>query len=140
MEISIIPRWILKRFVKDPERQLHVNILLSTLLILVFIKPIAKIPHFCLFQEITNIPCPGCNLTGSLYFLLKFQILRSIAMHPVGILIGAYYVLQFPMRILASIDLRRSRIVNNCSKYFSLVIITSIMLVWIINIIFYLRR
>lgn len=35
----------------------------------------------CPFQTITGIPCPGCNMTTSLYYLLHTDIGRSFYYH-----------------------------------------------------------
>lgn len=35
----------------------------------------------CPFQTITGIPCPGCNMTTSLYYLLHMDIERSLHYH-----------------------------------------------------------
>lgn len=35
----------------------------------------------CPFQTITGIPCPGCNMTTSLYYLLHTDIKRSFYYH-----------------------------------------------------------
>lgn len=35
----------------------------------------------CPFQTITGIPCPGCNMTTSLYYLLHTDIEQSLYYH-----------------------------------------------------------
>lgn len=35
----------------------------------------------CPFQTITGIPCPGCNMTTSLYYFLHTDIERSLYYH-----------------------------------------------------------
>ncbi|WP_294730675.1 DUF2752 domain-containing protein [uncultured Faecalibaculum sp.] len=36
----------------------------------------------CPFQLLTGLPCPGCNMTTGLYWLLKGDLSRSFWYHP----------------------------------------------------------
>ena len=51
----------------------YLGIVLVLLLLLLFYK--------CPFQYITGIPCPGCNMKTSLYYLLQFKFSLSLYYH-----------------------------------------------------------
>ena len=51
----------------------YLGIVLTLFLLLLFYK--------CPFQFITGIPCPGCNMKTSLYYLLKGNIQLSLYYH-----------------------------------------------------------
>lgn len=40
---------------------------------------------FCPMVVVTGLPCPGCGMTRSLFFLATGRIERSLWMHPMGI-------------------------------------------------------
>ncbi|MDE7020579.1 MAG: DUF2752 domain-containing protein [Lachnospiraceae bacterium] len=40
---------------------------------------------FCPMVVLTGLPCPGCGMTRSLFYLLTGRIGRSVWMHPMGI-------------------------------------------------------
>lgn len=40
---------------------------------------------FCPMVILTGLPCPGCGMTRSLFFLITGRIRQSIWMHPMGI-------------------------------------------------------
>ena len=71
MEISIIPRWLMKYLSNDYFRQNDINILISNILILslfiLFKNTVVDfmnlIPHFCLIDKIFGIECPVCGTT-----------------------------------------------------------------------------
>ena len=61
MEISIIPRFFIKRISDNDINQINWNILISSILILfslLFIRLslINSIPHFCLFERLAGLP------------------------------------------------------------------------------------
>ncbi len=43
---------------------------------------------FCPMVVITGLPCPGCGMTRSLFFLITGRLERSLWIHPMGILIA----------------------------------------------------
>lgn len=139
MEMAILPKFILRFFSKDKEAQTHINILLSSFLIFLLSYLAYKIPHFCLFEKILNIPCPGCGVIASINRLRKLNIKGSFMSNPAGILIAAFYAVQIPIRITALIKHQRECILINITKYFEKFIIVSLMLIWALKIIF-LRR
>lgn len=40
---------------------------------------------FCPMVVLTGLPCPGCGMTRSLFFLMTGRIRQSVWMHPMGI-------------------------------------------------------
>jgi len=41
----------------------------------------------CIFYHITGLPCPVCGLTRSMSSILHFEFLKSLAYHPLGVLV-----------------------------------------------------
>jgi len=108
MDIAIIPNGLLHRFEADPERRIHMNVLLSLLLLLIVATMIlclsadlSIIPHVCLFHQFFGIPCPGCGITRSLLSLLVGDIHRAWILNPAGPFLGMSLVAQVPLRIKA---------------------------------------
>lgn len=51
----------------------------------------------CPFVLLTGFPCAGCGLTRSVYWLLRGQVEKSIAYHPMGfawVAWGVYFIVQ----------------------------------------------
>ena len=44
----------------------------------------------CIFYHITGLPCPVCGLTRSMSSVMHFELLKSLAYHPLGILVLAF--------------------------------------------------
>ena len=113
MDIAIIPSVLLDRLEADPERRIHLNVLLSHLLLfsvagLLVRLPsgLAIVPHGCLFQSLCGIPCPGCGVTRSVLAFLAGDLGRAWNLNPVGPAILVVVAVQVPLRTLA---LRRAR-------------------------------
>jgi len=49
-------------------------------------------PVLCLFRMTTGLPCPGCGMTRAWCELCHGHVGASLALHPVGFLLGAYLV------------------------------------------------
>jgi len=54
----------------------------------------------CAVRSFLHIDCPGCGLTRSIAFLAHGQIKKSIAFHPLGIVIGMWLVFLFLKEII----------------------------------------
>lgn len=108
MDIAIIPNVLLYRFEADPERRIHLNVLLSHLLLLIpaaivicLSMDLSIIPHVCLFHQLFGIPCPGCGITRSLLALFVGDIHRAWILNPAGPFLGMSLVAQVLLRIQA---------------------------------------
>ena len=108
MDIAIIPTIVLSRFDADPERHVHLNVLLSHILLLLmatllvrFSLDLSVIPHVCLFNKLFGIPCPGCGITRSLLACFVGDFGRAWLQNPAGPILAASLVAQVPLRVLA---------------------------------------
>lgn len=57
----------------DSRKTKTLGIVLILFLLLLFYK--------CPIQSVTGLPCPGCNMKTSLYYLLQFKFSESIYYH-----------------------------------------------------------
>lgn len=144
MEVSIIPRFLIKKISNNNIQQVNWNILISTCLILLLIpfiniSTLNSIPHFCLFQKIVGIPCPVCGVTRSVVSLSEFNIVESFSYNPAGILIVFSLVLQIPLRIIVLINEKYFKIIQKFSKIVLFIVILSLLLQWFLKINIYLN-
>lgn len=56
-------------------------------------------PHSCLFNNLTGIPCPGCGLTRSLTSAVHGDFAGSFSHHRLGMVVLAYALLQLIFRL-----------------------------------------
>jgi hypothetical protein len=56
------------------------------------------LPSFCLFKEVTGIPCPSCGTTRSLIALINGNIRESLLINPFGPMM-AFALLIIPLWI-----------------------------------------
>lgn len=91
MNILLFPQSLTLRLSRHEGEAVHINALLSVLLIAIVLASIGsngvttivqRLPHFCLFEEILGIHCPGCDMTTAFVALLHFNIYRSIQIQP----------------------------------------------------------
>ena len=57
----------------DSQKTKTLGIVLILFLLLLFYK--------CPIQSVTGLPCPGCNMKTSLYYLLQFKFSESLYYH-----------------------------------------------------------
>lgn len=140
MEISIIPRFLIRRISDNDISQINWNILISTILILfalLFIKLslINYIPHFCLFERLTGFSCPACGITRSVFCLYDLRIVDSLKFNPNGLLISTAFVLQIPLRITALINEDYFPLIEKISRIITRLIISTLLIYWFYHII-----
>jgi len=136
MDIAIIPTIILSRFDTDPERHVHLNVLLSHILLLLMATlvvclslDLSVIPHVCLFNKLFGIPCPGCGITRSLLAFFVGDFGRAWLQNPTGPIFAASLVAQVPLRFLAL----RGKLCSRRVFYSSRVMATGILIILIVN-------
>ena len=142
MDIAIIPKALLYRLGGDPEGCIHLNVLLSHLLLLIgaalaicFSVDLSVVPHVCLFDKLFGIPCPGCGLTRSLFALFVGDIHYAWTLNPAGPMLGTCLVAQLPLRIMALRMENWSRRAFGLSRIMTTGILITLFVNWIYQII-----
>jgi uncharacterized membrane protein len=67
------------------------------------------LPSMCVVSRVIGRPCPGCGVTRSLVLLFNGHLDMARAMHPSGMWIGAWIILQAGARLSMFIWYRCSR-------------------------------
>jgi len=141
MEIAIVPSFIINRLTHNDMQRIHLNILLSSVLILLFfihtghsIGFLNELPHFCLFQKIFGIPCPGCGITRSLIAISELDIATSWQYNPAGCFISLFIIIQIPLRFIAMTFKNIEIIICSFSKYNGNCVVISLLLIWIARV------
>lgn len=98
---------------KSEERQLHVIILIGSILAVVAACIVSvpregmssravigsvSIPSACVFRNITGIPCAGCGIVRSVVCLAHCEVARSWGFHRLGMVVLVLLVAQIPYR------------------------------------------
>lgn len=140
MEISIVPKFIIRSLSGDSDRQMHWNVLISSVFILLLaglikMSFIDAIPHVCLIDKFTGLPCPGCGITRSVLSLYDFKLMDSLRYNPNGLFLITSLVLQIPMRIVALSNLGCNALVNKLTFYKGRFLLAMLLIYWILQII-----
>jgi hypothetical protein len=138
MDIAFVPNFLLARLEQDAERRVHLNVFFSAIILLVaavFIvhhqATLDALPHVCLVQATTGIPCPGCGVTRSILAVLIGDLGRAWQMNPAGPLLCLSVVSQIPIRMLALADILNSRFARVASRSMTAVILAVLILNWL---------
>ncbi|MGQ8335929.1 DUF2752 domain-containing protein [Sunxiuqinia sp. A32] len=135
MEISIIPRFLIRRISDNDIQQINWNILISTILILfslIFINlsMMNAIPHFCLVERLIGIPCPVCGVSRSVLSLYDFKIMDSLKYNPNGLLIAIAFLTQIPLRMIALFDGKYYPMIEKISRSMTRLLLVTLLTYW----------
>lgn len=96
--------------------------------------------NFCLFKNVTSVPCPSCGSTRSIESIMNGDLLQGIYINPLGLLI-LLFMLTLPIWILYDIVTGNDRIFKVYKRTemllktkWSILFITPLLLNWIWNI------
>jgi hypothetical protein len=138
MDVAIIPRVLLDKLVDDPERCIHLNVLVSHLVLfagaaLLVHHPggLAFFPHVCLVQVLCGIPCPGCGVTRSALAFLAGDVGRAWTLNPAGPVLCAALAFQVPLRAVALRGACWSRYVVSTSRAMTIVVLIVLIATWL---------
>lgn len=145
MEIAFIPRFITRRLFIDDVSQIHINILLSSAIIILFFyflggnsTLIGAIPHVCLVEKMTGLPCPGCGIISSLTSAANGKYFSAWQHNPAGLLLFVFVIMQIPMRYIALRRVSTSVAIIKFSRWLSVLLVVFLFLVWICRLIYLL--
>ncbi len=104
MIVAAVPsRWLVRR-VRDPARAYHLNVLVTSALLLVTLPLVAValdgVGH-CLVRSSLGGPGPFCGVTRSVALTLGGDLSGAWSLHPMGIVVAATLVAQVPIRLRA---------------------------------------
>jgi hypothetical protein len=106
MQIAFIPKSLLRWFPDKDLKQLHLNILISNIIVVLFfsvdiLSIINFLPHQCLFQELFGVDCPGCGMVSGLSNFFQLRIKEAFHLNPVSLLLGCFIILQILLATIA---------------------------------------
>jgi hypothetical protein len=137
MDIAIIPRILLDRLEMDPERRVHLNVLLSALVLFTMAAllvrcadALAILPHVCLAQALFGIPCPGCGVTRSALAFLAGDVGRAWSLNPGGAFLCAAVAFQLPLRSLVLCGACGGRSAMIASRAMTLIVLVVLIVNW----------
>ena len=142
MEISFIPKWLIKQFYSEFSLQHELNIMLSNifivLLFLIFnhtlISIMNSIPHFCLFDKVIGIECPVCGTTRAFCEMATGNLTHAYELNLSSFFVAFFFVIQIPLRAISLYDNSLIYKVNRVSKYFSYAVCFVILINWIFKL------
>src|SRR5690349_24373678 len=92
MQIALFPEWMLAWVFVSRERVRWLNLLVSGVVVILItalaLDRIESLPHFCLFQKVLGIPCPGCGILHSLNAGFHGEFHRAWLANPAGLVLA----------------------------------------------------
>ena len=143
MDLSFLPKSLIRKIALTDSGQINWNVFLSNVLVIcagsILIsldgRFFEKIPHVCLVKEMLGIPCPGCGIIRSIIELWNFNFFGSLQYNPVGILIVISIFSQTIFRLLLILGHLSQKFINRQTRIVNTVIISLLFANWIINLI-----
>lgn len=144
MEITLIPRWIIRYLAKDYPRQNDINILISNSIIIfafvlynnTLIDILDSIPHFCLFDKIFNYECPVCGTTRAFCELSAGNITSAIRLNYSSMFVAAYIALQIPFRLITLTKEFTRKNINIISIFLGRFVVAVVIASWLYRLYF----
>jgi hypothetical protein len=141
VEISFIPRWLIRFISNDFLRQNDLNILISNLLIIsIFIlfqnsliNFLNLIPHFCLFDKLIGVECPVCGTTRAFCEMSKGNLTKAYNFNFASFSVAFYFAFQIPLRLFSLIKDDFHKSVNKISKFMGVFVLLTIIVSWVIK-------
>ncbi|MBI2863701.1 MAG: DUF2752 domain-containing protein [Chloroflexi bacterium] len=142
MEIAIVPRFLIRKFLPDGTDQIHANVLLTSMLIIVVLVLwqrnhafFSRLDlNFCFFERFLDMHPPGCGVTRSLLAIAGGNISSAWNFNPAGLLVFAFILAQIPLRVTALKFPASGVRVFRISRLGTWVVIAAVILVWIIRL------
>ena len=78
---------------------LNLIILISIFLFPFYHQILYELPHFCLFQQLFSINCPGCGMLRSFHSLASFDITSAIKYNPLSIVFILFIMGEVVIRV-----------------------------------------
>lgn len=88
-------------------------------------------PDLCQFKRIFARDCPGCGMTRSFIYIVRFQLANAWSIHPVGTLLAIFLAATIPHRAWQIRQLRRGRIVRSTTGIEVSIIVTLAVLAYV---------
>lgn len=135
MEPALLPVWLTRRLPGSFAISRNINILASCSLITVILISgagirVTAIPHFCLFQRVLGIPCPGCGISRSLLAAARFHFSAAWNSNPAGIAIWFFLLFQVAARTFITFRKDLTVGIQSVCAGFGNVLIVSLWFVW----------
>lgn len=101
--IGLLPARWLDHWLGECERARHVNVLVSSMLILGGLCWVGadSFPARCVVRLLTGHLCPFCGMTHAVAALARGDLREAWAFHPGGVLQGLVLAVQLPLRVAA---------------------------------------
>ena len=114
-----------------------ISVILAGYFFLIFYPHFINNYSFCLFKDITGIPCPACGSTRATILLFKGEVLQSILMNPLA-LVTNFLIFVSLLWLIYEIITGRNEFMNfmkkDWSKRYKVLIAVIIIINWIWNI------
>jgi hypothetical protein len=142
MEISFLPRWLIRYLSNDSLKQIDLNILISNVLIIltfIFFNNSVMFfmnltPHFCLFDRLIGVECPVCGITRAFCEISKGNFTNAYNFNFASFSVAFYFVFQIPLRLFSLIKNDSHRKTNIISKYMGFIVLLTMIVNWFIKI------
>jgi hypothetical protein len=138
MQIALLPEWLLDGMPITREQSRCLNLLCSGVLVIgvvaLMLDRLESVPHFCLFQRVLGIPCPGCGILHSLNASFHFNFRTAWHANPSGLALALALVFQVCGSALMlqglPLSLKLEKLDSLCARVFGILAVA----VWVYRV------
>lgn len=123
-----------KAGVKKKVTRISVNNYLQCTIMIIFVSVLYLLPErifaspfgtsdLCMLRQIFDIPCPGCGMTRSFYYLLHAEIEKSMYYNPSGVFLAPVFLIEIIRKVTKSSIIENIR--NRLHLFFLLILLTN---------------
>lgn len=141
MFVTLLPTKLIRRKL-NIDISIPANALLSNIFILAALFVLALFysggghASFCLFKELTGIPCPACGTTRAVVSLLSGDMSNAFLYNPCAVLLVLLIAVQFPIQALTLRKKLSPDLMLNISKMFTYIFVSCLVLTWLLRLFF----
>ena len=138
MQIALFPEWLFVRAAITRQHARSLNLLCSGILVItvvaLMLDRLESVPHFCLFQRVLGIPCPGCGILHSLNASFHWKFRTAWHTNPSGLVLALALVFQICSSALMLQGLPLSVNLERLDTWFARVFVGLAVAVWVYRV------
>jgi hypothetical protein len=140
MQFALIPNKILRIVTTRPTQLIHLNVVLSSILIVMFFLAsgtptlLEIFPRVCLSEYLFDMHCPGCGITSGLFAFFQGSFSDAIKHNYASVVVGLGICIQLLVHSLGIIKPALDSALFKISDYTENIVVGILIIVFLIQL------